>query len=100
MDVNGLAGSIELYFGKDILMRPDGTFTPIQWRGFDQAVGQYQGEIMDKADLQARFQAKIVRCLENPELVTDLDWSGMNAVLESLRSAFHGCNPLEPYTVL
>jgi len=38
MDVNGLAGSLEIYFGEDVLRRTDGTFTPVHWRGFDAAV--------------------------------------------------------------
>ena len=36
MDVNGLAGSIELYFGLDVLQQPDGELTPVQWKGYDQ----------------------------------------------------------------
>lgn len=97
VDVNGLAGSPELYFGRDVLSRADGTLTPVQWRGFDQALGRYQGEILDKADLQARFQVKVDRCLQNLALVTELDWSGMDAVLTSLRTAFHDADPLMPY---
>ncbi|MDB6037409.1 MAG: hypothetical protein JWM99_1250 [Verrucomicrobiales bacterium] len=38
MDVNGLAASLEIYFGEDVLIRKDGTLTPIHWRGFDSGV--------------------------------------------------------------
>jgi hypothetical protein len=95
MDVNGLAGSVELYFGRDVLTRQNGSLTPVLWRGFDQALGRYQGEIMDKAELQARFQSKVLRCLENRAKVGDYDWSAMEAALSVMRAAFHEVDPLD-----
>ena len=60
MDVNGLAGSIELYFGRDVLQR--GTeLVPRQWKGFDEGLRRYQGEITDKAGVQQRFEKKLRR---------------------------------------
>lgn len=55
MDINGLATSIELYFGEDVLRQEDGILTPVQWRGYDTALKQYQGEIINKLVLQERF---------------------------------------------
>lgn len=89
MNVNGLAGSIELYFGDDILRSRDGTLTPVQWRGFDEALRQYQGEILNKGDLQARFATKLADCLANRHQIEDCDWSGIRAILDLLRTAFH-----------
>lgn len=43
MDVNGLAGSIELYLGVDVLTRSDGTLSPVQWRSYSAGVKAYQG---------------------------------------------------------
>lgn len=39
MDVNGLAGSIELYLGADVLM-DDGELRPVQWTGFNPKLGR------------------------------------------------------------
>lgn len=40
-DVNGLAASIELYLGRDVLIRADGGLRPVQWKAFVPAVGRY-----------------------------------------------------------
>lgn len=88
MDINGLAGSIELYFGLDVLRQPDGTLSPVQWRGYDEGMRQYQGEVMHKAELQQRFRDKLRDCLEHPEAVARHDWHGMRAIVDQLRTAF------------
>lgn len=89
MNVNGLAGSLELYFGQDVLKQNDGTLTPVQWRGYDEVLRQYQGELMHKAELQRRFDEMSLECLDNPGAVKRYDWSGMQLVLEVLCTAFH-----------
>ncbi len=43
MDVNGLAGSVELYFGEDVLRGPDGQLMPVVWRNYEDALGTYHG---------------------------------------------------------
>lgn len=48
MDINGLACSIELYLGSDVLADREHGFVPIQWKGYNQTLGQYQGEILNK----------------------------------------------------
>ena len=88
-DVNGLAGSLEMYLGSDILLRPDGTRTPVQWRGFVEGVKAYQGELMDKAKLQEKFASKLEECRKDPAAVTRYDWSGMRAIIDAIRTAFH-----------
>lgn len=89
MDVNGLAGSIELYFGVDVLKNEDGSLTPIQWRGYDDTMRQYQGEITNKAELQSRFADKLRKCQADSRVIENYDWTGMKAILNCLRSAFH-----------
>jgi hypothetical protein len=89
MDVNGLAGSIELYYGSDVLRMPDGAFAPVQWRGYVEALGEYQGQVMHKAALQKRFAAKLAACLDDPSLAHRYDWSGLDAILGRMRTAFH-----------
>jgi len=89
MDVNGLACSLELYYGLDVLREEDGSLCPIQWRGYDDAIKQYQGEVMRKEALKTRYAEKLRKCQANPELIEKYDWSGMDAIIQSLLTAFH-----------
>jgi hypothetical protein len=89
MDVNGLAGSLELYYGLDVLRQPDESLTPVQWKGYDDALGQYQGEVMHKEEVQQRYREKLKTCLEEPGATSRYDWTGMRAIIDRLRTAFH-----------
>jgi hypothetical protein len=86
-DVNGLAASIELYLGVDVLTL-DGTRSPVQWRGFSEAIGAYQGEVMHKAQLQSAFWEKVERCKANSEAMDAADWDGLDTILNAIFTAF------------
>src|SRR5262249_6936150 len=86
-DVNGLAGSIELYLGRDVLTQPDGTLCPIQWKSFIVGMGQYQGEVVNKAHIHEGFRAKHALALQNPSNVEEQDWEGMRLILDTIRAA-------------
>lgn len=58
MNVNGLACSIEMYFGIDVLTR-NKELIPIQWKGFDDKEKKYQGEIAYKIYLQDMIRKKL-----------------------------------------
>lgn len=58
MNVNGLACSIEMYFGADVLTR-NNELIPIQWKGFEEKEKKYQGEIADKNYVQETFRKKL-----------------------------------------
>jgi hypothetical protein len=58
MDVNGLAGSIEMYMGEDILVDSSGELEKVQWGGYMQGVRRYQGSLLHKAETQERFRGK------------------------------------------
>ena len=89
MNVNGLAGSIELYLGDDILRDSDGSPRPIQWKGFDRKLSAYQGEILNKQQLVSAFENKLQDCENNPDHVGVYDWDGIRAILAVMRSAFN-----------
>jgi hypothetical protein len=91
MDVNGLAASIELYFGRDVLTcdRATGELTPIQWKGFDVKLRKYQGEILNKKRLHEIFLEKLRRCEVNPRIIKKYDWTGIQAILKSMIEAFN-----------
>lgn len=50
-DINGSACSIELYFGLDVLTE-SGQLSPVQWKGFDDRLGRYQGEIQNEGRVE------------------------------------------------
>jgi hypothetical protein len=81
-NVNGLAGSIELYLGKDVLTRADGTLFPVQWTSYIAGVKRYQGEIIEKKEIQALYRAKVIRAREDGGLMADQDWSGMDQIIQ------------------
>ncbi len=88
MDVNGMAGSLEMYLGEDVLRRSDGTFTPVHWRSFDTAVRTYQGELENKGNLQDLFNQKLAVAVANPKLIQTQDWTGIRAILDTIRQGF------------
>jgi len=84
LDVNGMAASIELYFGEDVLRMDGSNLVPIQWTGYDKSAKQYQGEVLEKALLQTRFKDKLDRAHNGEEL----DWKNLDAVFQLLFSSF------------
>ena len=90
MDVNGFAGSIELYLGEDILRNADGSLTPVHWRAYIEGVKAYQGEVMDKGTLQKRFEDKVRRARADGESLSSQDWSGLDAIIEELLKTLRG----------
>lgn len=88
LNVNGLAASIELYLGADVLRESDQALTPIQWKGYNHTLGQYQGEVIRKATLHDAFYRKVARCRADPATLEATDWSGLSAILETVFRAF------------
>ncbi|MFE2992717.1 HEPN/Toprim-associated domain-containing protein [Streptomyces sp. NPDC059262] len=89
-DVNGLAGSLELYFGTDVLTNEDGNLMPIHWKAVEPKTGLRQGSLSkaDKRTVQRRFDAKLkaARAGQAPD---SADWSGIKAIIDSIVLAFH-----------
>jgi hypothetical protein len=94
MDVNELAGSIELYFGRDVLEQGP-QLVPVQWKGFDEGLRRYQGEITDKAAVQRRFDDKLAEAEACRASIEHQDWTGMTLILDQLRRAFHAQDAAE-----
>lgn len=80
MNINGLASSIEMYFGVDILSHY-GTLVPIQWKGFNEKENKYQGEVRNKALIQEKFREKLKRDSEN-------GFEDIKLILEEIFKAF------------
>jgi len=89
MDVNGLAGSIELYLGRDVLCDSDGNLTPVQWKGNDNRLKDYQGEIIGKNEAVKKFRSKLSVYEANPSSIDLYDWADIRSIIEVLLTAFH-----------
>lgn len=84
LDVNGIAASIELYFGEDVLNIDGKGLVPIQWTGYEKSIKKYQGEVLDKGLLQKRFEEKIIRTKNGEEL----NWQGLHSIFHLLFTSF------------
>lgn len=88
LDVNGFAASIELYFGEDVLSVEQNVLVPVQWKGYNSKLEQYQGEVLHKRKLQDAFRKKLKRCKADPHVLQDADWSGFSVILQEIFHAF------------
>ena len=88
LNVNGLAASIELYLGADILRLGNQTLTPVQWKGYSDTLRQYHGEVRQKAALRDAFSRRAARCRTTPAALEETDWSGLTAILQMVFRAF------------
>jgi hypothetical protein len=90
MNINGMAASLELYLGMDVLRNEAGELPPVQWTGYERSVGMYQGELLvGKQEVQARFLQKLARAREDRQFCESADWSGLRAIFSQVLTAFH-----------
>jgi hypothetical protein len=98
-DVNGSAGSIELYLGKDVLTGKSGELRPVQWKSYIPAVGRYQGEVIDKDGIQKSFRKKCDLAMGTPEVIRKQDWEGVRLIIDAIcdaaQSAFGANDPIK-----
>lgn len=87
VDVNGLAASVELYLGADVLL-DNGLLEPVRWRGYSDALQQYQGEVGNKVRLIERYFDRVTRCRADAAAIDRNQWSGLNAILQGIFHAF------------
>jgi hypothetical protein len=80
---NGVAGSIEMYLGKDIL-REKGEFIPIEVS--TQSIPQ--GAIKYKSNLQKKYFKKISKCKKDSTKIEEFDWNDMKLLLNKVFQAF------------
>ena len=89
MNINGMAASIELYFGMDVLRGETGELPAIQWTGYERSVGTYQGELASKQEVQGRFASKLAQAREDSRFLETADWSGLHSIFSQVFKAFH-----------
>lgn len=78
-NINRLACGIELYLGSDTLKK-NGELIPIQWKGYDEKIKRYQGELLHKIEVQNRFREKLTRCLQNINEIENGHWEELRQI--------------------
>jgi hypothetical protein len=86
-DVNGTAGSLEMYLGKDVLTI-DGALAPVHIGRFIPAVQRHQGALSPahKVLVLKAFGKKVKAARSGQH--SSGDWSGMHAIFEMIVHAF------------
>lgn len=85
MNINGFAGSIEMYLGRDCLIEND-NFIPIQWTGYIESIQKYQGVILNKEMLQKKFRKKVKEFDKND--YNKEDWKELISIIELMNNAW------------
>ena len=85
-NINGRACSIELFLGQDILIDENGLI-PIHWKGYNEKVETYQGEIMHKRMIQDHFWAKM-KTAKQSDILEQEAWKEMKMLLNAIFTAF------------
>ncbi|MCZ4512760.1 hypothetical protein O3Q52_32290 [Streptomyces sp. ActVer] len=88
-DINGTAGSLEMYLGRDALQGDADRLLPVQWRSWNPRLRRYQGSLIDadKQAVQERFRRK-VEAHRAGDATGDEDWSGIRAIIDTIVNAF------------
>ncbi|WP_144128328.1 HEPN/Toprim-associated domain-containing protein [Catellatospora sichuanensis] len=88
-DVNGRAGALELYLGRDVLTI-NGQLVPVQWAAQDHhSMQRRHGSLPDhvKKKIQQAFRRKVKRTLNGEPAPTD-DWTGIAMIMDQISCAF------------
>jgi len=80
LNINGLAVSIELFFGDEIIKK-DSEYYPIQWTNYVERLEKYQGSIVNKSNLISLMEKKLLQ----PDLNSQ-DWKPLMLLWESIFS--------------
>lgn len=83
MDVNCLAGSIELYFEESSIRDHEQNYIPVVWKGFNESEQKYQGEISKKNLVQSQFE-NVLKRIEAGEKKSNYNFHSMKKVFETI----------------
>jgi hypothetical protein len=85
-NVNGTAGALEMYFGRDVLTN-EGSLAPVQWTSWDSKACRYQGSLLpsDKRRVQQAFRDKIAA--KDRGEGAGADWTGIKAIIDRIIGA-------------
>ena len=87
-NINGLACSIELYLGKDVLT-DNGDLIPVQWKGYDAKLKRYQGEILNKDSIKKKYFLKLDQYRTDKFSFDKESWNNMEILFKHLFNVFN-----------
>ena len=58
------------------------------WKGYNETLGEYQGEVIHKTELLSAFERKVERCRSDESVMNEADWVGLRAILQAVFRAF------------
>ncbi|MCF6169054.1 HEPN/Toprim-associated domain-containing protein [Lutibacter sp.] len=97
MDVNNLGCSIEMYLGKKSLKLED-KYQPVQWKGYDEKLEQYQGEVRNKKKIQEYFRNQIKEKRITSENAQN-EIPELKKIVDLILNAWHNNDTTTPYKI-
>ncbi len=88
IDINELACSIELFLGKNLL-QVNGEYIPVQWKGYNSKLNRYQGEILNKNEINIRFKKVVNMTIEQGIDNVEHDWEQLIYLWEVIFNIFN-----------
>lgn len=85
-NINGKACSIEMFLGQDIL-KVNGKYEPVLWKGYEDKMKAYQGEILNKKGVENKFMEKIKRISRGEDIKSE-EWYECEMLLEQIFNSF------------
>jgi hypothetical protein len=82
-DVNGLACSVEMFLGAKVLGYGRQRL-PVRWTGYDSALKQYQGELLDKIEAVKRFRSLLPK-LTSRQFLRDAAWRDLRHLWTAIK---------------
>jgi len=86
MDVNGMAGGIEIYLGPSALHDGSGEFRPVRWTGYNRKINRYQGEVEGKREIVETYIEHLATCASPEE--ARARFPDMDRLLQTLFAVF------------
>jgi hypothetical protein len=83
-DINGRACSIELYLGKNVISENNGAFIPVRWSSLDSRQNDYQGEIIQKAQIQEKFKEILLLTESDATKLCLYEWDDIREIFKML----------------
>lgn len=82
-DINGRAGSIEIYLPTRMLQDNSGKLYYVTWKSLDEKTREYQGEVSNKSEIFKHFLKYKHRVENNMEKFVVDEWTNMLKLIDS-----------------
>lgn len=82
-DINGRAGSIEIYLPTRMIQDNSGKLYYVTWKSLDEKTREYQGEVSNKSEIFKHFLKYKHRVENNMEKFVVDEWTNMLKLIDS-----------------